>query len=78
MMTKWAGSVRPQAESGGDAMLWKEGGSARYSHGRVGAHLRLYLKFLIPERAVKDLFRNNNFFISQATPVESASFLINT
>lgn len=48
MMTKGGGIVRPQAELGGDAMLWEEGGSVRYSHGGVGAHLRLYLKFLNP------------------------------
>lgn len=56
MMTKGGGSVRLQAESGGDAMLWEEEGSVRHRHGGVGAHLRLYLKFLIPERAVKGLF----------------------
>lgn len=56
MVTTGGGSVRPQAESGGDAMLWEEGGSVRHRNGGVGAHLRLYFKFLIPGRAVKGLF----------------------
>lgn len=36
MMTNGGGSVRPLAESGGDAMLWEEGGSVRHRLSEVG------------------------------------------